>query len=140
MFGYLVAILLPPVPMFQQGRMVSAVVTFLLCCTLVGWPIASILAVMATRNSHVGDKRVARMTKQQLRLCPVCGSQVKAGWTSCPRCQYDFAAAAAVAVGAGPQSRQCPACGVQVPIGMTACGNCRHDFAAAAAIPAGRPS
>jgi uncharacterized membrane protein YqaE (UPF0057 family) len=63
MFGYLVAIILPPVPMLQQGKMGSALITFLLCLSLVGWPVASIWALTATRGSHVEDKRVDRMSR-----------------------------------------------------------------------------
>jgi uncharacterized membrane protein YqaE (UPF0057 family) len=63
MFGYLVAILLPPVAMFQQGKVGSALLTLLMCVTIVGWPIASIWAVIATRGSHIEDKRVDRMSR-----------------------------------------------------------------------------
>jgi uncharacterized membrane protein YqaE (UPF0057 family) len=63
MFGYLVAIVLPPVAMFQQGRVGSAVLTLILCITIVGWPIASVWAVIATRGSHIDDKRTARMSR-----------------------------------------------------------------------------
>jgi hypothetical protein len=34
------------------------------------------------------------MSRPQRRLCPVCGEQVKKGLTVCPKCHYDFAAAA----------------------------------------------
>lgn len=63
MFGYLVAIILPPVAMFQQGKVGSTILTILLMLTVVGWPIASIWAVIATRGSHIEDKRTARMSR-----------------------------------------------------------------------------
>jgi uncharacterized membrane protein YqaE (UPF0057 family) len=63
MFGYLVAIVLPFVAMFQQGKVGSAILTVLMCCTLVLWPVASIWAVIATRGSHIDDKRTARMSR-----------------------------------------------------------------------------
>ena len=37
------------------------------------------------------------MTKPQTRLCPACGESVKKGPTSCPKCSFDFAAAAPAA-------------------------------------------
>ena len=63
MFGYLVAIVLPPVAMFQQGKVGSVLLTLLLCCTMVGWPVASIWAVIATRGTHIDDKRTARLAR-----------------------------------------------------------------------------
>lgn len=63
MFGYAVAILLPPVAMFQQGKVGSTILTLLLCVTLVGWPVASVWAVIATRGTHIEDKRTARMSR-----------------------------------------------------------------------------
>ncbi len=40
------------------------------------------------------------MSRPQRRLCPVCGEQVKKGLTACPKCHYDFAAAATAGVAA----------------------------------------
>jgi hypothetical protein len=59
MAGYLWAILVPPVPMFQQGRVVAGIVTLVLMVTIAGWPIAALIAVLATRNQHIADKRHA---------------------------------------------------------------------------------
>jgi hypothetical protein len=39
------------------------------------------------------------MTKPQTRLCPACGENVKKGPTNCPKCSFDFAAAAGAATG-----------------------------------------
>jgi hypothetical protein len=39
------------------------------------------------------------MTKPQTRLCPACGESVKKGPTRCPKCSFDFAAAAGVTGG-----------------------------------------
>ena len=84
MFGYLIAIILPPVPMLQQGKMGSAIVTFLLMCTVVGWPLASIWAVVATRGSHIEDKRVARMAARPTVAYPAV--QLPPGVYPCPKC------------------------------------------------------
>ena len=62
MAGYLWAILIPPLPMFQQGRVVAFLVTLVLCITLVGWPVASLIAVLATRDRHITDKRADRLS------------------------------------------------------------------------------
>jgi hypothetical protein len=35
------------------------------------------------------------MTKPRVRLCPACGEDVAKGPTQCPKCGFDFAAAAA---------------------------------------------
>jgi hypothetical protein len=40
------------------------------------------------------------MTRRKTRLCPVCGEDVKKGRTTCARCGFDFAAAAAHAAAA----------------------------------------
>jgi uncharacterized membrane protein YqaE (UPF0057 family) len=63
MFGYLVAIVLPPVAMFQQGKVGSTILTVLMCCTIGLWPVASVWALVATRGSHIEDKRTARMSR-----------------------------------------------------------------------------
>jgi uncharacterized membrane protein YqaE (UPF0057 family) len=63
MFGYVIAILLPPVAMVQQGRVGSAILTLLMCITLVLWPVASVWAFVATRGTHIEDKRTARMSR-----------------------------------------------------------------------------
>jgi hypothetical protein len=38
------------------------------------------------------------MTRPRGRTCPACGEDVKKGRTTCPKCSYDFAAAARPAV------------------------------------------
>jgi hypothetical protein len=37
--------------------------------------------------------RAATTGTARKRMCPVCGSPVKRGLTTCPTCQHDFAAA-----------------------------------------------
>jgi len=123
MVGYLVAIFLPPIPMLQQGKMGTALLTFLMCCTGVLWPLASIWAVIATRDTHIEDKRVSRTSKAQptwaqapqpqaqapqpqARACPACASPVTVGLTICPSCGFDFAAAARA--GASPAAQEEP--------------------------------
>lgn len=33
------------------------------------------------------------MSRPRERICPACGEDVKRGWTACPSCRFDFAAA-----------------------------------------------
>ncbi len=44
------------------------------------------------------------MTRPKGRECPACGETVKKGRTTCPKCDYDFAAAAGHAVPQPPPS------------------------------------
>jgi uncharacterized membrane protein YqaE (UPF0057 family) len=56
MFGYIISTLLPPIAMVQQGRVLAALFTLLLCFTVFGYLIASI----STRAQHIEDKRLAK--------------------------------------------------------------------------------
>ena len=62
------------------------------------------------------------MSRPQRRLCPVCGEQVKKGPTACPKCGYNFAAAAALPSGA--QTPQCWQCQTPIAMGQTPCPRC----------------
>jgi predicted amidophosphoribosyltransferase len=61
---------------FNVGPM-EAVVMLLMMATFV------VVLVLVVRALSMSTKRV----------CPVCGSSVKAGRTTCARCEHDFAAA-----------------------------------------------
>jgi uncharacterized membrane protein YqaE (UPF0057 family) len=59
---YLLAILLPPVGMLLVGKVVQAVLCVLLMMTLIGWPVASVWALLVVAN-HNADKRADRMIR-----------------------------------------------------------------------------
>jgi len=44
--SYLLAVLLPPLGCLMEGKVGIAILLLLLMCTVVGWPIASIIAVL----------------------------------------------------------------------------------------------
>ncbi len=60
--------------------------SFVFCIWFVGFIILSIVWFMTRGGANRAQ-----------RLCPVCGSQTKAGQTLCKKCGYDYAAAAAAA-------------------------------------------
>jgi len=53
---YILAILLPPIGMLLCGRVGQALVCALLMLTVIGWPVASIWAVLVVSDYHA-DKR-----------------------------------------------------------------------------------
>jgi hypothetical protein len=57
---YLLAILLPPVGMLLCGKVIQAILCFVLMITVIGWPIASIWAVLVV-NDHLAEKRNQRL-------------------------------------------------------------------------------
>src|SRR5215218_1483314 len=59
-------------------------VGLMFCIWFVGFIVLSIIWFMTRGGSNRGE-----------RLCPVCGTQTKPGYTSCKKCGYDYAAAAA---------------------------------------------
>ena len=63
----------------------------LFCIWFVGFIVLSIIWFMTRGGSNRGE-----------RLCPVCGTQTKAGQTVCKKCGYDYAAAAAAATSRPP--------------------------------------
>ena len=66
---YLIAILLPPVGMLLCGKVVQAILCLVLMLTLIGWPIASIWAVLVAMNWYA-DRRTDRLIqamRQQAR-------------------------------------------------------------------------
>jgi hypothetical protein len=64
------------------------------------------------------------MSRPDRRLCPVCGEQVKKGLTVCPKCGYNFAAAAATALPSGGRTPQCWQCHAPIAMGQTPCPRC----------------
>jgi RNA polymerase subunit RPABC4/transcription elongation factor Spt4 len=88
------------------------------------------------------------MSRPQRRTCPVCGTSVERGRTTCGRCGYDFARAAVVALAASGTSgpvpapgtmpppssapapswpsamKGCPRCGAAVPLDAASCPTC----------------
>ena len=55
MAGYIWAILVPPIVMFKQGRVGMTIITLFLMVFVVTWPLASLLAVLATRAQHIHE-------------------------------------------------------------------------------------
>jgi len=53
---YILAILLPPLGMLFCGKLLQALLCFLLMLTVLGWPVASIWAVLVVSDYHA-DKR-----------------------------------------------------------------------------------
>src|SRR5262249_44154118 len=63
---YLIAIVLPPVGLLLCGKVVQALLCFLLMLTLLGWPFASIWAVAVVANYHA-DRRTDRLIREMRR-------------------------------------------------------------------------
>jgi uncharacterized membrane protein YqaE (UPF0057 family) len=59
---YLLAILLPPLGMLLCGKVLQAILCIILMMTLIGWPIASLWAVLVVHD-HLAEKRNARLIK-----------------------------------------------------------------------------
>ena len=64
----------------------------LFCIWFVGFIVLSLIWFMTRGGSNRSE-----------RLCPVCGTQTKAGQTLCKKCGYDYAAAAAAATYRPPE-------------------------------------
>lgn len=60
---YVIAILLPPVGMLLCGNWFQALMCFLLMCTCLGWPIASVWALLVVQN-YYADQRAERMVRE----------------------------------------------------------------------------
>ncbi len=63
---YLIAILLPPLGLLLCGKVFQAIFCFLLMLTLIGWPLASIWAVLVVVNYHA-DQRTNRLIRELRR-------------------------------------------------------------------------
>jgi uncharacterized membrane protein YqaE (UPF0057 family) len=59
---YLIAILLPPLGFLTCGKVFQAILCFILMLTCIGWPIASIWAVLVVADYHA-DKRAERVAR-----------------------------------------------------------------------------
>ena len=59
---YVIAVLLPPVGMLVCGRVFQAILCAILMLTCVGWPVASIWAVLVVSDYHA-DKRDEKMVR-----------------------------------------------------------------------------
>lgn len=63
---YLIALLLPPLGMLSVGKAVQAVVCVVLMVTLIGWPIASIWALMVVLDAKQ-EARARRLERAAAR-------------------------------------------------------------------------
>ena len=63
---YVIAILFPPLGMLLVGRFMQALLCLILMITIIGWPIASIWALLVV-NSAETEKRMRRMFEEQSR-------------------------------------------------------------------------
>jgi uncharacterized membrane protein YqaE (UPF0057 family) len=63
---YLLAILLPPVALVLCGKVVQALLCFLLLLTLLGWPLASLWALMVVADHHA-NQRADRLIRELRR-------------------------------------------------------------------------
>ena len=61
---YLLAILLPPIGMLSVGKVFQALLCLILMFTVLGWPFASIWAVL-TVHSAFADRRADRIIRAQ---------------------------------------------------------------------------
>jgi uncharacterized membrane protein YqaE (UPF0057 family) len=61
---YLLAILLPPIGMLSVGKIFQALLCLILMFTVLGWPFASIWAVL-TVHSAFEDRRTERIIRAQ---------------------------------------------------------------------------
>ena len=60
---YLLALVLPPVGMLSVGKLGQALLCLLLMITLIGWPIASIWAVLVVQSAFA-DARNRRIIEE----------------------------------------------------------------------------
>ena len=61
---YLLAILLPPIGMLSVGKPFQALLCLILMFTILGWPFASVWAVLVV-HSAFADRRAERMIRAQ---------------------------------------------------------------------------
>jgi uncharacterized membrane protein YqaE (UPF0057 family) len=61
---YLLAILLPPIGMLSVGKPFQALLCLVLMFTILGWPFASIWAVLVVHGAFA-DRRTERMIRAQ---------------------------------------------------------------------------
>jgi hypothetical protein len=59
---YLIALLLPWVAFFTMGKVFQGIICLILQCTLFGWPVAAIWALV-TVSGYNADKRTDRLEK-----------------------------------------------------------------------------
>ena len=67
---YILAILFPPLAVLLCGKVFSAFLLFVLCCTLFGWPVSSLLAIIIVA-SHKGDTRAKKMRRMIKQIPPM---------------------------------------------------------------------
>jgi uncharacterized membrane protein YqaE (UPF0057 family) len=60
---YVIAILLPPLGLLLCGKMFQALLCLLLMLTLIGWPVASIWAVLVVADYHA-EQRAHRLARE----------------------------------------------------------------------------
>lgn len=63
---YVIAILLPPVGMLLCGKVLQAVLCLVLMLTCLGWPVASIWALMVVNDYHA-DQRTDEIVRAMRR-------------------------------------------------------------------------
>jgi uncharacterized membrane protein YqaE (UPF0057 family) len=61
---YLLAILLPPIGMLSVGKPFQAIVCLILMVTVLGWPFASIWAILTVHGAFA-DQRAERIIRAQ---------------------------------------------------------------------------
>ena len=61
---YLLAILLPPIGMLSVGKPFQALLCLILMFTILGWPFASVWAVLVV-HSAFADRRAQRIIRAQ---------------------------------------------------------------------------
>jgi uncharacterized membrane protein YqaE (UPF0057 family) len=64
---YLLAILLPPIGMLSVGKIFQAMLCLILMLTVLGWPFASIWAVL-TVHSAFADRRAEKIIRAQQEI------------------------------------------------------------------------
>jgi len=67
---YILAFLLPPLAVLLCGKPFSALLLFIMCCTLYLFPVSIILAIIIVA-SHKGDVRAKKMRKVVGRTPPI---------------------------------------------------------------------
>lgn len=60
---YLIAILLPPLGLFLVGKWFQAILCLILMLTCLGWPIASVWAVLVVHN-YYEDQRADKILRE----------------------------------------------------------------------------
>ena len=69
---YLIAILLPPLGLLLCGKVFQAILCLILMLTCLGWPVASVWAVLVVHNYHEDQRtdRVLRELREQGQMPP----------------------------------------------------------------------